>query len=215
MVIPVSIVTGIVFILELVFCFLEKEKARKIVKPFCLIMLITLMITLKLKESYVYGALIFGLIGDIFLIFKKKHRMLLLLGAFAFLIGHLFYIFTFANLLSYDIPDFVIVGVVVIGFFTPLIPYKLCYRYTKAFTIPAAIYGYILVLECALSILLAVDSQSNFAIMIGIGNILFLVSDALIFVSMFIKDFKRRDFYIMLTYLIAQTLMSLGLFFLL
>lgn len=213
--IPVSIITGIVFILELVFCFLEKEKARKIVKPFCLIMLIILVATLKLNHAYVYGALVFGLIGDVFLIFKKQHKMLLLLGAFAFLVGHLFYIFTFANLLSYDIPQFAIVVIVGIGFFTPLIPYKLCYKYTKSFTIPSAIYGYILVIECILSILLAVDSKSPFAILIGIGNVLFLVSDVLIFVSMFIKDFKRRDFYIMITYLIAQTLMSIGLVFLL
>lgn len=215
MVIPVSIITGVVYILELIFCFLEKEKARKIIKPFCLTMLIVLMITLKLKDSYVYAALIFGLIGDIFLIFKKQQKMLLLLGAFAFFVGHLFYIFTFANLLSYEIPKFAIVTAVVIGFFTPLIPYKLCYKYTKSFTIPSAVYGYVLLIECVLSILLAIDSKSIFAILIVIGNVLFLISDALIFVSMFIKDFKRRDFYIMLTYLIAQTLMSLGLVFLL
>ena len=117
--------------------------------------------------------------------------------------------------MSYDIPQVAIVVIVGIGFFTPLIPYKLCYKYTKSFTIPSAIYGYILVIECILSILLAVDSKSPFAILIGIGNVLFLVSDVLIFVSMFIKDFKRRDFYIMITYLIAQTLMSIGLVFLL
>ena len=215
MIIPVSIITSLVYILELVFCFLEKEKLRKIVKPFCLTMVICLLITLKLKEIYVYAALIFGLIGDIFLIFKKQHKMLLLLGAFAFLVGHLFYIFTFVNLLSYSVPEYAIVGTVIIGFFTPLIPYKLCYKYTKSFTIPGAIYGYILIIECILSILLAIDSKSPFATLICIGNVLFLISDALIFISMFIKDFKRRDFYIMLTYLAAQTLMSLGLVFLL
>ena len=59
MIIPVSIITSLVYILELVFCFLEKEKLRKIVKPFCLTMVICLLITLKLKEIYVYAALIF------------------------------------------------------------------------------------------------------------------------------------------------------------
>ena len=209
--IALGIITGIVCIVELIYCFLEKEKLRKIIKPFCLVFLMLFLLSLKLTNVYVYAALIFGLIGDIFLIFKKKHRMLFLLGAFAFLIGHAFYIFTFANLLSFPIPEYVIVGLVIVGFFTPLIPYKLCYRHTKSLTIPLAIYGYILVLECALAIVLAVDSGSIFALLIGIGNFLFIVSDTLIFVSLFIKDFKRRDFYIMLTYLLAQALMSIGL----
>ena len=48
-----------------------------------------------------------------------------------------------------------------------------------------------------------------------IGNVLFFASDIILSISMFFKDFKRRDFYIMSTYLAAQTLMSLGLLFML
>ena len=205
----------LVFAAELVCCFLELEKPRKIIKPFCLLTLIIFLASLKLNNIYVYSALVFGLIGDIFLIFKKQQKMLILLGIFAFFIGHLFYIFTFTQLLSYDIPQYVIVIVVGLGLFTPLIPYKLCYSKTKSFTIPGAIYAYVLFIECTMSILLAIDKQSSFTTLILCGNILFVISDIILSISMFFKDFKRRDFYIMFTYLAAQTLMSIGLLFML
>ena len=139
---------------------------------------------------------------------------MLLLGIFAFFIGHLFYIFTFVDLLTYSIPEYAIVIAVIFGLLSPLIPYKLCYSKTRAFTIPGAIYMYVLVIELVMAILLAIDHKSNFTNLILVGNVLFLCSDILLSISMFFKDYKRRDFYVMLTYLAAQTLMSVGLVFL-
>ena len=72
---------------------------------------------------------------------------------------------------------------------------------------------YTLVLELVLAILVAIDQKNGYSNLLLIGNGLFLISDIILSISMFFKDFKRRDFYIMGTYLAAQTLMSLGLLF--
>ena len=45
--IALGIITGIICIVELIFCFLEKEKLRKIIKPFCLVFLMLFLLSLK------------------------------------------------------------------------------------------------------------------------------------------------------------------------
>jgi hypothetical protein len=44
-----------------------------------------------------------------------------------------------------------------------------------------------------------------------IGLVLFIISDTFLTYTMFIKDVKRRDFYIMFTYLAAQVLFLVGI----
>lgn len=44
-----------------------------------------------------------------------------------------------------------------------------------------------------------------------IGGISFLASDLILTKSFFIKDFKRRDYYIMLFYLLGQGLILIGI----
>jgi hypothetical protein len=44
-----------------------------------------------------------------------------------------------------------------------------------------------------------------------IGLVLFIISDSFLTYTMFIKDVKRRDFYIMFTYLAAQVLFLVGI----
>ena len=51
----------------------------------------------------------------------------------------------------------------------------------------------------------------NSFIYIIIGYFLFILSDTLLVNSTFIKDFKKRDFYIMATYLCAEFLIVFGL----
>ena len=43
-----------------------------------------------------------------------------------------------------------------------------------------------------------------------VGMSVFLVSDVYLVKTLFVKDDKRRDFYIMSTYLVAQCLLALG-----
>lgn len=207
------VLMSLIYLAELIFAFFEIERFRKIFKPLCLLALIFYLSMMKLDNIYIYGALFFGWIGDIFLLFKKERKLLVLIGILSFLVGHIFYIITFVNLLSYDIPVIAIIITIALGLLSPLVPYKICYRNTKFFTAPGGFYGYVLFVELIVAILLAIDQKTMYSNLILAGNMLFITSDIVLTVSMFFKDFKRRDFYIMGTYLAAQTLMSIGLFF--
>lgn len=60
-----------------------------------------------------------------------------------------------------------------------------------------------------------VDQTNINTILIFIGVIIFILSDSILSFTTFILDIKRRDFYIMLTYLIAQSLIAINLVMLL
>ena len=53
--------------------------------------------------------------------------------------------------------------------------------------------------------------RPNYMYLALIGSVLFLISDSILSFSRYIKPFKRHDFYIMLTYLLAQLFIGLGL----
>ena len=57
---------------------------------------------------------------------------------------------------------------------------------------------------------------SNFKvemIIIALGYILFMFSDSFLLYTSYVKDVKRRDFYIMLTYLLGQLFIVISLVF--
>src|SRR5574344_1214002 len=78
-------------IIELVFAFLEKEKARKIIKPFCLLILAVMVMVTRIDAVLIYMGCFFGAIGDLFLI-KKENKFNFAIGTISFFIGHVLYI---------------------------------------------------------------------------------------------------------------------------
>ena len=199
----------IFIILELFFAFIENEKMRKIFKPFRLLGIIACLISFGVDEKLLYISLSFALIGDVILIFKKN-KICFLFGMISFFAGHIVYIALFASLLTYRVLPWIIVGFTLFGSIFTLSTYKSISQYTKKLTIPGLFYLYILLLETLFATLLLMDSGSLYALFILGGNIIFVVSDLLIAISYFVVDFKRRDFYIMLTYIIAQIMIVIG-----
>ena len=85
------VILSLVFIIvHLVFCFLEKNRERKITKCFCVVSIGFIVWALGAKNIFVYFALLFGLLGDLCLIFKDNKK-LLVLGMITFGINHIFY----------------------------------------------------------------------------------------------------------------------------
>lgn len=203
-------ITAIIFILEFVFAFLENQKVRKSIKPFCLISLMVSLFFFGLRHPLVYIALGCGLLGDIFLIWPKN-KILFFLGIISFFINHILYIVLFSMLLSYTPPVWSIIALCALGILFPFVGYRILYQYTGTLTIPGLIYFYSLFMECLFAVLLLNDSKSIFAVMIFIGNLFFIGSDTTLTISNFMVNFKRKDFYIMITYLIAQSLIAFGL----
>ena len=81
-----SIFYILVSLISLYFCFINHHKIRKIFKAIPTLILIILLIILLYKHPLIYLALIFGLLGDLFLLsFNKK---MFLIGGICFLIEH-------------------------------------------------------------------------------------------------------------------------------
>lgn len=200
-------------IIHLVFCFLEKEKLRKITKPFCVFFLAIAVIFICPNEWLIYTGLLFGVVGDILLL--KKHKVWpLVIGTFSFFVNHCLFIAE-AIKLCFPINNF-------IYFFMALFPILFClisyYPFKKVFrqgqlTFGGSIYCSFLALDFLMMLVLAIMYKPQFLLVSSIGGFAFIASDIFLCYTLFIKDVKRRDFFIMALYLIAQALISFGLAF--
>lgn len=195
--------------LHLVFCFLEKEKLRKYTK--CLLMPLLMAYVIQIQfSSFEYSliiALFIGFLGDLFLIFKDN-KVAFVAGLSSFLIGHLFYLKIIISLLGYSSQLIIAVVILLIGC---LFGYKFIKKITKNLTVPVLLYTFILLFEAYLALLLVIDNASLASFLVLGGVILFNISDAILAFTLFIKDFPKRDFYIMLSYILAQGFLTLGI----
>jgi uncharacterized membrane protein YhhN len=114
-------------IVECVFAFLEKEGPRKIVKPFCVLMLAIIAIVYQPTAWLIYLGAFLGVLGDVFLIWKHNNHLCFGLGMGAFLIGHIAYI---AQIISIIYPSINWAYYVAGGFL--VLAFNLgCYHVTK------------------------------------------------------------------------------------
>ena len=202
-------------IVHLIFCFTEKEKLRKITKPFCLAILTILVIAIDYKLWPVYIGTLCGLIGDIFLL-KKKDLRWFGAGTIFFLVGHIFYLYQFIalNRIFFQ-QNFYIYILAALGF---LASFVLCYLFLPKNYKYLDLLGYIYVSMLVTNIIFGFSAMFNSELNIAsslcffIGYLLFFASDGLLIWTSFVKDFKRRDFYIMLLYLVAQLFIVFALF---
>lgn len=202
-------------IFELVFCFLEMEKGRILVKPFCLL-LVGIGIVLAAPQAWLlYCGAFFGFLGDILLIYKDK-KPAVLAGIGIFLVGHFFYICGMFSLLPNGvngIPNFYLyASITVLG--TAILMFPIVYFFTKKnllMSIAGSIYFSFLLMNPISAITVAVigGMQSTMIITFA-GGLMFVLSDVILSYTLFQKDIKRRDFYIMSTYIAGQSLICLG-----
>ena len=196
-------------------CFHHHEDIRKFTK--CLLMpFLALSYYLGCpKEKFskvILFAILFGYLGDILLLIEG----LFLLGVVSFLVGHLLYIVTFfaeTGLKNYrkNLLVFLLVCVVyfyieteVLGYFRPaLVKFGLwgpLFVYTSilsALNISSALYAY-----CYRNI---------YSILAYIGSIIFYVSDCILAKQLFFEYNKYYQISIMFTYILGQSLISLGM----
>lgn len=215
---PVILVYGSVLLLfygsQLFFAFKEKERERKIIKPFCVLALMV-MALLTFPEAYcLWLGLLFGVIGDIFFIFKDNQKCVYA-GLVAFLINHVLFIvqtFLILNVMAEVAVSHIIIIICVYVAF--LIGAFFAIRAFVKPPLPLAIAGsvYMTLLFLDLGIQIYGVALGGYYLLFGVfGGLLFILSDSILTYTMFIKDFRRRDFPIMLTYLSAQTLLTVGM----
>lgn len=208
-------VFGAYSIAHLVFCFLEKEKLRKITKPFCLVLLGIAALVAKPDLPLIYIGAFLGAIGDIFLINKKK-MLFFLTGTFFFISGHGCYfaqiMMHLANLAGVVLPFWAYIILFASLLILTFALYPLDKKLAGIATLAGNFYMPFLVVLLISGIFLAIKVNPCWAgISVAAGYILFFGSDATLIYTTFVKDVRRRDFYIMLTYLLGEFGIVFGL----
>ena len=214
LIIVFSILFALLTVAELFFAFIEADKARKIVKPFLMFVATLLCLFLFPMQPFLYLGCFFGLLGDICFIFKDK-KACVYLGLLTFGLNHLFYIMEMISILTYKglmhQNHYIIFSL--IGFVFAVCMFFAIRLVIKA-EIPLALGGclYMTILFMDLGFNILMVSSGLSLMWYGVaGMILFIISDSFLTYTMFIKDVKRRDFYIMASYLAAQVLFLFGI----
>lgn len=200
-------------IVHLVFCFLEMERMRKISKCFPTLFL-AIAATIAVPTSpLVYVGAFLGVLGDLFLI--KKHKVWpFVLGMLSFLGNHACYIVAYMLLCQPLHWAFYLVTALYCVLF-PIAFYRVGRKIIHQRHIAFGGVGYFgfLLLDLIWAIIATSMGNALYCFLAVIGAAVFIASDIILARTLFKKDTKRRDFYIMITYLLGQGLIVLGLTF--
>lgn len=156
-------------------------------------------------------ALLFGFIGDAFLMFPKKENFFLF-GLCAFAAGHVCYVITLLSringrpqmwIVALAVAAYAVTIVLMLRYLLPSLPDQL--------VIPCCAY---MVLICFMSLSALVYALSNAGvapIVAFAGSLLFLLSDAILSTVTFKRDLAFGTFAVQSTYIAAQSMLAFGL----
>jgi len=199
---------------DLVAVYFGNETLRYVTKPLLIPVLIAFFI-LQTKDfasslkKWVVLALLFSWAGDVLLMFESTNSNFFIFGLVAFLIAHVFYILFYENVIRKE-------GLTKnYWWFLPVIIYYIALIYILSpnlgdMKLPVRIYGivisYMLIQALQTS---GIKNMSAAALMIA-GAVLFITSDSILAINKFYESFENAGIAIMLTYGIAQLLITLG-----
>ena len=197
-------------VLQLAFAFIENQKLRRKEKILCMMMLGLAAVFAFPNQPLIYIGAFLGMIGDWCVLRKKTFNI----GVVAFFLGHLAYIFEclFMIIGEQNIRWFQHVIYIMVYIVVALAMFAACKKaknHTTLNKIAQSFYFAILAVYIPVFIL-AIVKVGSFMFLSLIGSIVFIVSDSILVVTHFGFKFKRYDFYIMLTYLIAEFLIIAG-----
>lgn len=192
---------------------IELPMLRTITKPLLMpmLMLYVILQTHIIIRNKLIFILVFAWLGDVFLLFQGNSSLYFQLGLGSFLIMQIGYIRLFSSQSSsgkfnvgqwFSLPIIPVLIYVVgfLAFLLPLIP--------AALYIPVSLYALALGAMLYAAYLRKLDSSYYF---IFIGAILFVISDSLLALAKFYFSFTGNSIYVMLTYILAQLLLIIGL----
>ncbi|MEG1547118.1 MAG: lysoplasmalogenase [Clostridia bacterium] len=211
--IPIFIIASLA---HLYACLVQFRFLRILTKPLLLPLLAAIyMFYAHTPQPLVLAAMLLGCVGDIFLIFPGKSTCFML-GAISFALGHICYILALyasaplssvgpAFMLAYGaliaIPYIIVLTLV----FFKLIPHLPADK--KPLT-PLYI-GLICILSIG-AVLGFIKTWQSWLIPILVGTLLFITSDCVLCFEVFHSTSKRGNFWVMSTYICAQSLLALG-----
>lgn len=198
-------------IVQLVLAFLEKEELRQKEKPFCLLSLSCFALFTLVDHPLIYVGAFLGMLGDIFVVIKNKKYFNF--GVLCFLLGHICYAveaLLFLNNKTFEWFEYLILLLSFAFVYVCLFAFTKKFAKKKTDVFGSGLYYGSLVAFLALMIILYINN-GLFLYLSIIGLSFFVISDIIILYTKYIKKFKRNDFYIMLTYLLAQFFLVMSL----
>jgi len=204
------VLTGLLAVVDWVAVVRGRHQIELIAKPLTLVSLIIAagLSDLGPAKPWVLAALVFGLVGDIALMFAEHGAAdaLFMLGLGSFLLGHVAYLvaFTRHGLHVWQILAGALVAVGVAALVTPRVLRSA--RHTGGPALAAAVGGYGLALAAMTTL-----GFGTAAIATAIGALLFLFSDATLAWDRFVRPLLRGPVIVIVTYHLAQVLIVIGL----
>lgn len=205
----------LVSVIHLYDSFRDDAAKRKRTKPLLLAFLI-LFYFFSTKEISVLLtlALVFSWLGDILLI-HKGHGWFTA-GGISFLLGHIFFILSYVGNVVWDsVLWMVVIPVGILYFFTAFLVIRAVIKTTpKAMIIPMYLY---LIANSTMNIFALMQLfsfRSLPAVVAYLGAVFFFISDCTLYLVRYYKDpdlIFKRHFTVMLTYLLGEFLIVLGM----
>ncbi len=187
-------------ILAIIFRQKESTTLYSIFKPLTTLLIISIAVLIFYKTDNTYSsimivALLFSLIGDIFLITDKYF----LPGLASFLIAHICFIIGFTSLYGFNFNLIPILPLLLIG----SVYYNYLRKDLKNYSIPVMVYITVILIMNWQAINLIISSGNQIFYALAMAAILFSFSDAILAYNKFKKPFKFAEPLILSTYWIA------------
>ena len=211
------------FILVIVEVFAEYKDNKKIeycTKPLLMPLLILFYIfgvvnttSITNVDWLIVIALLGGCAGDIFLMLENEDKWFLF-GMGAFLINQIFYIISFflsiTDITNFDTWGYFLLGpaILILVFTVPRFIKK-----TEDMKIPVLVYLIAILIMHIAAILRFAEFQGLPFVLVYVGSISFIFSDACIAVNKWAGEFINARLIIMTTYILAQFYITLGVLF--
>jgi len=195
-----SIATFISVIIAIYFRQIENLKMYAVFKPITTILIVIISIVIYQKNHNLYSAiiivaLVFSLIGDLFLIGENYF----LYGLSSFLLAHIAFTIAFTKISGFNWNIIVILILLVVGG-TYL---NFLRKDLNNYLIPVAVYISVIIIMNWQAIGLVLIDNSFIFIGIAVASLLFSFSDSIIAYNKFVKPFKSAEILILSTYWIA------------
>ena len=160
-------------------------------------------------KKWITLALIFSCAGDVLLMFESTYSNFFILGLVAFLIAHIFYILFYENVIRKEgLRKNYLWFLLVIIYYIALI-YILSPNLGDM-KMPVRIYGIVISFMLIQALQTGTIKNPVAATLMIAGAILFITSDSILAFNKFYESFEYAGIAIMLTYGLAQLLITLG-----
>jgi len=204
----------VALIADLIGIYLKNDILIYVAKPLIVIALILyfLSATKGIQNGFIIiivRALIFSWLGDLVLMFDSFNKNIFLIGLLAFLFAHLIYIrfFSLVRMVEKIKLKFVLILSVVL-YYSGLI--FLLFNDLQELKIPVMVYGIVISIMFLLALHMLFVRNKEARKLMMLGALLFVASDSILAINKFYSSFEYAGIAIMLTYGIAQLLITLG-----